>query len=398
MFETNLAPSTPSHLAFTGNPIIMRDDFDLSTQVITGYPFSIELNGMTIYTGRFNYPYVINIADIIDSYADYLPEPQEQRYVNSGPLIRIESLEEFERRHVFVQFNGEYDRELEFYALPGGISKQNFRQLSGMPDCDIFTRRFLAKDTNCFLTTRTNNWNICIKETEIYPLYYINDNWDDEFTIVEKMTGLTTTIDCIDPGVYALDIDRLRRILFNEYGILSNCFEIYHKDKLACRVVIEQADNSRNRCRIKFRNSLGVFEIIELTGELSVTPEWENTDDTIYNSYDSRVNDYISARERVRRKHKLSVNTGIKHKNEISFLMDMLSSDEVYLLDMSPLPVKVIPTVEEFSFKHRPETPQTFNITLEMVEEDIYISQDITDTTDFHKPRVFAKQFCKQFN
>lgn len=398
MFDTDLTPSTPSHIAFTGNPIILRDDFDLSTQALHGYPFNVELNGVNIYTGRFNYPYSINIANIINSFIDYLPEPDARQYVDSGPLIRIESPEEFARRFVFVQFNGEYDREFAFYALPGGVSRQNLNWLSGMSDRDIFTCRFLAKNTNCFLSSRTNGWSITIKETEIYPLYFINDNWDDEFTIVEKLTGKSLTIDCIDPGVYALDIEALRRKFFDEHGLLANSFEVFHQGQFACRIVIEQAELSKERYRLKFRNSLGVFEIIEVTGELTVNPEWSGDDDATFSIYNPITDGYVSTRERVGCKRRLSISSRVKHPDEILFLMDMLSSDEVYLLDMSPSPVRVIPTTEELSFKLRPDVPSSFNLFLDLVEDEAFILPDIFDTSDFRRPKVFTKQFTKQFN
>lgn len=374
----------------------MRDNSTFEDQPVTGYPFKIWVDGTAIYNGRFNYPHVINVADIINAYVKKLPEPDAVEPINFGPLKLIEDEAAVQCRYVYVYFDGEPDNELGFLALPGGISKQNFRRMG--VGRDIFTERFCAAGTNCFLTTRTAGWRIFMKETELYPLYYINDGWDDVLQFVEKATGLSWTIDLLDPGIYALDIEELRLHFFEEHEVLANNFDIYHRGKFACRLVIEQADPSRERYRLKFRNSLGVFEIIEITGEMSITPQWEDAEEAIFKRYDEATDDYISYRDRIGRKQKISVQTGIKRPDETRFLMDMLASDEVYLLDLTGLPVRVIPSAEEFIYMPRPESPQSFAIMLELADTETNILQEIIDGSEARKPRVFSKQFSKQFN
>lgn len=389
-------PSTPSRLAFTRNPIIIESNYTSGDQPLTGYPFSIIMDGLTLYNGRFNYPYSINVADIVNAYIKYLPQPDEVEPISFGPLILIENESEVLCRDVAVVFNGEYDQEFAFIALPGGVSKQNFKRL--WPSTDIFNVRFLASDTNCFLTTRTAGWRVIMKESELYPLYYINDAPDDVFSFVEKVTGKSWTIDRLSPGIYALDIEALRSHFFEVSGVLANNFDIYHRGLFACRLVIEQADPARERYRLKFRNSLGVFEIIEITGEMSITPEWEGADEAIFKRYDPETDDYFSQRDRIERKQSISIQTGVKRPDEVRFLMDMLGSDEVYLLDLGALSVRVIPSAEEFTYKQRPEAPQSFTLTLELADTETNILQEIIDGSEAKKPRVFSKQFSKQFN
>lgn len=374
----------------------MRDNDTFPDQPVMGYPFEIVMDGLAIYRGRFNYPHVINVADIINAYIKKLPEPDSVEPITFGPLTQIEDEAEVACREVIVVFNGEYDEEMGFIALPGGISKQNFRRMG--PGRDIFTERFCAEGTNFFLTTRTAGWRIFIKETEIYPLYFINDSWDDQFHFVEKTTGLSWYVGDLGRGIYALDVEALRRHFFEEHGVLANSFDVYRYEKFACRIVIEQADPSRERYRLKFRNSLGVFEIIEITGEMSITPQWEDAEEAIFKRYDEATADYISCRDRIERKQKITVQTGVKRPDETRFLMDMLASDEVYLLDLTGLPVHVIPSAEEFVYMPRPESPQSFAITLELADTETNILQEIIDGSEARKPRVFSKQFSKQFN
>lgn len=386
-------------MAFTGNPIIMRDTSRFDEQPAAGYPFKIDLAGQRVFDGRFNYPYYINVADIVDAYIKPLPEPDPAKTVPGGPFILVEDENEVAGREVLVRFEGEFDEELAFFALPGGISKQNYRRLGGpFASRDIFTERFCADDTNCFLTARTAGWRIVMKETELFPLYYINDYEGDVFTFVEKTTGQSWEVDDLYRGIYALDVHALRRIFFESVGVLANVFDIYHRNKYACSLVIEQTEAARERYRLKFRNSLGVFEVIEITGEATITPQWDKADDAVYKKYDSLTDDFISARERIERKQKITVGTGVKRPDETRFLMDMLGSDEVYLLDLTGLPLRVIPSADEFVYRHRPETPQSFMLNLELADSETRILQEIIDGSEARKPRIFSKQFSKQFN
>ena len=88
----------------------------------------------------------------------------------------------------------------------------------------------------------------------------------------------------------------------------------------------------------------------------------------------------------------------MKRPDEVRFLMDMIGSEEVYLLDLTPTPLKVIPSVEEFTYKPRPDTPEKFTLKLEIADSETNIMQEIIDGSEGRKPRVFSKQFSKQFN
>lgn len=251
------------------------------------------------------------------------------------------------------------------------------------------------------MTTRTAGWRIVMKETELYPLYFISLETILYMTVVERTTGKTLIQDGnFDNGIFALDIDALRKQFFDEYGVLSNSFDIYKGDpsQYSCSIVIERSDPARERYRLKFRNSLGVFEIIELAGELTITPDYAAADEARFSRYDAETDDFTADRERITRPQSLTIETGVMRADTVRFLMDMIGSEEVYLLDLSELPVKVIPSIEELKYKPRPETPQKFTVKLQMAEDETNIMQDIIDGTEGRKPRVFSKQFSKQFN
>lgn len=387
-------------IAFSKNPILLRSSLTVDDyNPITGIPFTVYASGMNQrYVGRYNQPFSVNISEIVDAYAYTIGEPIMTYHING--VREVEDNGTISERKIYVDITEDNLDEWECLIIAGGVSRQNYRRYARMKT-DAFEARFLNNANNFFMTTRTAGWRIVMKETELYPLYFISLEKFLYMTVVERTTGKTLIQDGnFDSGIFALDIDALRKQFFDEYGVLSNSFDIYKGDpsQYSCSIVIERSDPARERYRLKFRNSLGVFEIIELAGELAITPDYAAADEARFSRYDAETDDFTADRERITRPQSLTIETGVMRADTVRFLMDMIGSEEVYLLDLSELPVKVIPSIEELKYKPRPETPQKFTVKLQMAEDETNIMQDIIDGTEGRKPRVFSKQFSKQFN
>ncbi len=387
-------------IAFSKNPILLRSSLTVDDyNPITGIPFTVYASGMNQrYVGRYNQPFSVNISEIVDAYAYTIGEPIMSYHING--VREVEDNGTISERKIYVDITEDNLDEWECLIIAGGVSRQNYRRYARMKT-DAFEARFLNNANNFFMTTRTAGWRIVMKETELYPLYFISLEKFLYMTVVERTTGKTLIQDGnFDSGIFALDIDALRKQFFDEYGVLSNSFDIYKGDpsQYSCSIVIERSDPARERYRLKFRNSLGVFEIIELAGELAITPDYAAADEARFSRYDAETDDFTADRERITRPQSLTIETGVMRADTVRFLMDMIGSEEVYLLDLSELPVKVIPSIEELKYKPRPETPQKFTVKLQMAEDETNIMQDIIDGTEGRKPRVFSKQFSKQFN
>lgn len=387
-------------IAFSKNPILLRSSLTVDDyNPITGIPFTVYASGMNQrYVGRYNQPFSVNISEIVDAYAYTIGEPIMSYHING--VREVEDPGTISERKIYVDITEDNLDEWECLIIAGGVSRQNYRRYARMKT-DAFEARFLNNANNFFMTTRTAGWRIVMKETELYPLYFISLEKFLYMTVVERTTGKTLIQDGnFDYGIFALDIDALRKQFFDEYGVLSNSFDIYKGDpsQYSCSIVIERSDPARERYRLKFRNSLGVFEIIELAGELAITPDYAAADEARFSRYDAETDDFTADRERITRPQSLTIETGVMRADTVRFLMDMIGSEEVYLLDLSELPVKVIPSIEELKYKPRPETPQKFTVKLQMAEDETNIMQDIIDGTEGRKPRVFSKQFSKQFN
>ena len=384
-----------SGYAFSRNPIVYTGNPEIPLQKEVGR-LLVEMEGLIIFEGRVSQPVRINLADIIDANTGYFKEVPDD---NTSPIYQIEDSGELSCRSVKVWMcndEGDDTDAVNFIAIPGGISKQNYRWLSNF-NTDIFTARFLSPKGNYFLTSRTANWRIAMKETEVAPLYFILPT-ERSISVTEKVGNNSIELGDFDEGVYAIDINILRQKFFNEFQVLSSQFDIYTNGFYSCTVVLEVAETSRERYRVKFRNSLGVFEIIEFVGELSFSPTYDEAEDASFQRYDIATDDFQTERERVPRTLSITAQTGPKRPYEIRFLMDMIASDEVYLLDVSAYPVKVIPSIDELQYRLRPESPENFTIMFEISDREINIMQDIIDGTESRKARIFSKEFDDRFN
>lgn len=94
----------------------------------------------------------------------------------------------------------------------------------------------------------------------------------------------------------------------------------------------------------------------------------------------------------------LTIESFVTDRDRVAFVLDMVTSDEVYLLDLSPLQVRVIPSLDEFSFDLRPEKPIEINLTFTLTESDVMLSHQIISGNESVRPRLFSAEFNNRFN
>lgn len=279
-------------------------------------------------------------------------------------------------------------------AWRGGISKRAFKKLHEEGN-NIFSLKFLNESCNFFFTTRSNDWRITMRETELYPLCFIYP--EHELKITELLTGQSLAVPGTAGNFYALNLEAVRLKFFTDYGVLANLFDVYSGETFALRIGIEQSPTVRERYRLRFLNSYGVYEVFSLEGEASVTPGMDEDEDAVFRRYDEITDDYYSDRIRTEIQEAVTVKTGFKRPQEIRFLLDLLSSDDVYLAGYGREEIKVIPSAEEFSYRVRPDAPQNVTLKLTFAEKESNWTGEITES-GYRKPRVHSKEFSKQFN
>jgi hypothetical protein len=372
----------PTGNAFTRNPIFLSvSSYSMAT-------YSIRMNNEEIFKGNGIGEFCVNIAEIVETgiaSTQILPDNTEHLLAVSGLSAKVT---------IHVVNEGEEEDNLSFTAWKGGISKKEFKRLRNM-GTDIFSLKFLNESCNFFFTTRSNDWRITMRETELYPLCFIYP--EHELKITELLTGQSLAVPGTAGNFYALNLEAVRLKFFTDYGVLANLFDVYSGDMFALRIGIEQSPTVRERYRLRFLNSYGTYEVFSLEGEASVTPGMDEDEDAVFRRYDEITDDYYSDRIRTEIQEAVTIKTGFKRPQEIRFLLDLLSSDDVYLAGYGREEIKVIPSAEEFSYRVRPDAPQNVTLKLTFADKESNWTGEITES-GYRKPRVHSKEFSKQFN
>ena len=372
----------PTGNAFTRNPIF------LSVSSSSMATYSIRMNNEEVFKGNGIGEFRVNIAEIVETGitdARILSDNTEHLLAVSGLSAEVT---------IHVVNEGEEEDNLSFTAWKGGISKKEFRRLRNM-GTDIFSLKFLNESCNFFFTTRSNDWRITMRETELYPLCFIYPG--HELKITELLTGQSLAVPGTTGSLYALNLEAVRLKFFTDYGVLANLFDVYSGDTFALRIGIEQSPTVREHYRLRFLNSYGTYEVFSLEGEAGVTPGMDEDEDAVFRRYDEITDDYYSDRIRTEIQEAVTIKTGFKRPQEIRFLLDLLSSDDVYLSGYGQEEIKVIPSAEEFSYRVRPDAPQNVTLKLTFAEKESNWTGEITKS-GYRKPRVHSKEFSKQFN
>ncbi|WP_368136353.1 hypothetical protein [Bacteroides caccae] len=372
----------PTGNAFTRNPIFLSvSSYSMAT-------YSIRMNNEEIFKGNGIGEFRVNIAEIVETgiaSTQILPDNTEHLLAVSGLSAKVT---------IHVVNEGEEEDNLSFTAWKGGISKKEFKRLRNM-GTDIFSLKFLNESCNFFFTTRSNDWRITMRETELYPLCFIYPG--HELKITELLTGQSLAVPGTAGNFYALNLEAVRLKFFTDYGVLANLFDVYSGDTFALRIGIEQSPTVRERYRLRFLNSYGTYEVFSLEGEASVTPGMDEDEDAVFRRYDEITDDYYSDRIRTEIQEAVTIKTGFKRPQEIRFLLDLLSSDDVYLAGYGREEIKVIPSAEKFSYRVRPDAPQNVTLKLTFADKESNWTGEITES-GYRKPRVHSKEFSKQFN
>lgn len=379
----------PTGNAFTRNPVYLSvKSFSMAIYTIRQYS---DNGSRILFTGNGIGSFKVNISEILETAFEDVPDLSG----NGDMLINLSYIC-YNKADitVLVQNEGKETESVTFTAWRGGISGQSFRELCRKGN-DIFSLKFLNESCNFFFTTRSNDWRIMMRETELYPLCFIYPV--HELRITELVSGQSISLPGTTGDFYALNLEAVRLQFFTDYGVLANLFDVYSGDTFALRIGIEQSPTVRERYRLRFLNSYGAYEVFSLEGEASVTPGMDENEDAVFRRYDEITDDYYSDRIRTDIQTVVTIKTGFKRPQEIRFLLDLLSSDDVYLEGYGREAVKVIPSAEEFSYRVRPDAPQNVTLKLTLAEKESNWTGEITES-GYRKPRVHSKEFSKQFN
>lgn len=376
--SANIFPRT---MALSGNPI--RLDI-VSTSPVT---YTITAGKEVIFEGSAEEG---NLAVFIDEILSAIVGPT--RFTGQETDILLETSGNIKECTISIA-NTEGDKKVLLQKVVlGGISKRAMRHLN-QEGSNIFTFKLLNAAGNFFMSTRSETRVLVIRETELRPLLFIAPK--AEFTITAA-EGITKVIDRLTIGkCYAINLDALRRYFFDTANVLASQFVVDTDEGRAVTIVILPAEIEKERYYLEFLNSYGAYECIEVTGK--PTLDQDNGEEETYGKYDEFVNDYIESRERVKTVDTIHVQTGFKTSKEFMFLLDMLSSDDIYLLGYEDREIKVNASADSLAVAKTMDQPQSLPITLRFADSERHFTQALKGD-DFDNPRIHTQEFSKEFN
>ena len=384
-----------SGYGFSGNPVIFADA-DASGEVKEAI-YRITMGGNTVYEGRYSLPATLNISEIIDneiSAVGLLPcAPNE--WITKALDLGEESANVMQ---LFVDYDNGGDYESSpIRFIPGKIPTALYRALE-LDGKDIFTERFLNPETNFIMTTRTTGTMIEIPETELMPLAVLMPGGK---SITVEAGGRKFRSSNLQAGIYWIDLGKIREMLFwSNMGLsqIVNLFKIYYSDsESSISVLITYCEPAMEIIIIRYRYSFDIPELLALDGYLTVTPQPFSKAGE-YLIHQPISDDFAYGKEPEQPRLTLTLNTGMVAAKDIPRLLEALYSREVEII--SPVDgssIKVIPSMEDFTFPLRPEEPQIFEIKMKVCADDLSLLGALAPD-DSDPWRIFSREHNDKFN
>lgn len=263
-------------------------------------------------------------------------------------------------------------KEISIYA--GGQSKLIRRKGE-----DIFEKKLKNADTNFFLTTRTSGYYIFIPEDELLPLAYYAAGMKFYIKNGDDLLLLKDHSAQAEESVETIDFAALRKQAALSLGRWVNEFRLTTDSGWSFTVVITQAQEG-NQTYLKFLNSWGVYEKVNLSGVIEDTPDIESGDKI--SEYDELIFDFVKKNQRKTLTNKYSARTGYKNYHERMFLKDMLLSDSVYyVVDKTEYACNV--STEDSLFSTTSGEPVELALSIELIDSDNYYSPQAMDDLNY---------------
>lgn len=264
---------------------------------------------------------------------------------------------------------------LEVKVYAGGIDGHIMNKLSDL-SLNMFTYRLTNVKRQYLFTTRTNSHHIVLKETELYPFIFIHPGNNISFVsssgkkIIQP--AMTEGTSCV------MDLQAVRRMFADIYNELPSFIVIQTNNEYSFDITLIPNQISEERYILRFKNSLGAYEQIEVTGKSSDVPKFG--EEQLYEVLTDDDN-FEEHRSRLTLRDKIEVETGYKSKDELLFIKDMIASDEIYLINGSDIR-RCHVTVDQIKIPLKMTAPYSIPLDIRFVTDELYQTPEL----DFNYP------------
>lgn len=352
----------PGQYCFVGNPALFElqsENQDPVTIVIKYNDIEVKLTGYP-YKSEIGYVTSIDISDVLKSFFDNgLPI--------YGETISIAEYPEFIRECIVTIDNKDYSIK----AIDGGISDDTIIELNKSAD-DMFSYRLMNPERSLLFTTRTNSPNLILRESELFPFVFLHPG--KPVTFISSSGNALAEKALLKGTPCLMDIAFVRRMFLQVHNELPAYLTIQIDGADSSYITITKSKYSEDMCWVVFKNSLGGYECIEITGKGYNTPEIGEG-----STYQQHAGQSIFTvkRERLTIQDSITIQTGYKNQEELDFLMDMVTTNRAYLVYPDKRIVEVIPSIENPKYGMSVIVPTSMEIRLQK-----------TAINKYHSPRI----------
>lgn len=352
----------PAQYSFVGNPVIINIETDSPERVVV----EISARGETIpladypHVTEVGYEVSIDIKDVLSSFFD----KDSSLY---GDTIIVAELEDF-----LLEYTLKIGSESKtLYAIDGGVSNHASATLQEYGE-DMFSYRLMNPDRSILFSTRTNSPYLKLKETELFPFVFIHPGKSISFVTASENV---ITTPALDKGVACLmDINSLRKMFYELYNEIPSYIEIQIEGSSSTYLTLIPSILTEDKYLIRFKNSLGGYEQLEITGKGDFIPEFSEAN--IYQQYnDNHI--FTQKRSRVEMQEIVKIQTGYKTQDELDFLLDMIASERSYFIYPDGSMFGCMISCESPKIPLRVTTPQSLELKITMITKSNYYSPRI---------------------
>ena len=366
---------SPASRVLAGNPVRLDVSADSETT------FQLAVAGTTVYQGSGFGTYFVYLQDLILPYL----KPQVLYSDDENLLIPVSGVA---KACTVTVTDGTDTRTLSFTAYPGGLSRSVLRALH---ESNPFTARFLSPTGNIFFSLRGRGQHIFMRETELVPLVFI---YPPSGSLSITAAGKSMSLSGTASQLYALNLERVRRTIYDDYGILAPSFDLMLSGQKVITLSITPSFLTHDRYLIRYLSSLGTYDILECTGLMRRS--LDESDEMTYSVFDKTVDGYVSERRRKPQRLVLKVSSGLMDEDRLFLFLDMLSSQDVTLLGYRGQDIRVIPSTDGLNVPHNGPDPFAISIDLRAADEDSHLSIDDV-TEQLGSGSLHTSQFTSQF-
>lgn len=361
----------PSAYCLVGNPVIFELSSDQSKSIAIEVKYADRTIQLNAYPYRIGDAYhaQVDLSDVLKSFFDDgLPI--------YGETIAIAEYPDFIRKCTVTIDNKSY----ELNTIDGGVSDDALIELDETGD-NMFSYRLLNAERSLLFTTRTNSPTISLRESELFPFVFLHPGKAITFL---SSSGNAIAEKALPAGTPCLmDLAYVRQTFFAIYDELPDYLEIQVDGADSTYVNITESTYSENMLWLVFKNSLGGYESIEITGKGIYTPEFGES--TPFQRLD-KSGIFTQIRNRLTKQKIITIQTGYKNQSELNFLMDMLATDKAYLVYPDKKIMSVIPEAENPKYDIRITSPTSLEVKLRAVSVNKFHSPSI----DLAKPGAWV--------